>query len=122
MEFIAEIWPALYQDSVVLMRIASQVRTMPDVCEAAAVMGTPANHAILDQAGMTSDATRSAGPNDLVFAVRAETRSAAATAIDRARELLTERRQPDGDGDVEVRPRTLETALRSAECPTRRSR
>jgi FdrA protein len=112
MEFVAEIWPSLYQDSVVLMRIASQVRGMPDVCEAAAVMGTPANHAILDQAGMTSDATRSAGPNDLVFAVRAETRSAAVTAIDRARELLTERRRPDGDGDVEVRPRTLETALR----------
>jgi len=102
----------LYQDSVILMRIASQVRTMPDVCEAAAVMGTPANHAILDQAGMTSDATRSAGPNDLIFAVHAETMSAANSAIDRARELLTERRQPDDDGQVEVRPQTLETALR----------
>ncbi len=112
MEIATEIMPSMYQDSVVLMRIASQIRGLPDVSEAAAVMGTPANHAILDQAGMTSDATRSAGPNDLIFTVRAETKSAANSAIDRARELLTERRQPDDDGQVDVRPRTLENALR----------
>ena len=45
---------SFYQDSVVLMRIASQIRTRPGVREAAAFMGTPSNQGLLEQIGLAT--------------------------------------------------------------------
>src|ERR1044072_2735657 len=60
-----------YFDSVVLMRIAAALTSRPDVVNASLMMGTPANKDILREAGLLDDAGESAGPNDLVIAVRA---------------------------------------------------
>jgi FdrA protein len=106
-----EIMPSFYQDSVVLMRIASQVRTHPGVREAAAFMGTPSNHALLEQIGLGTPESRQARPDDLILTVDAESAAAADGALAAAKELLTQRRQAVESAGA-LRPRTLESALR----------
>ncbi len=106
-----EILPSFYQDSVVLMRTASQVRTRPGVREAAAFMGTPSNHDLLEQIGLATPESKAAQPNDLILAVDAENEAAAAAALAAAKDLLAQRRRAT-ESTAEVRPRTLESALR----------
>lgn len=106
-----EIWPSLYQDSVILMRLASTIRSRPGIEEAAAFMGTPSNQAILDEAGLGTEEGRKAGPNDIIVTVKVETDADAKAAFEAARALLTARQTEDGDAE-EARPRTLDSALR----------
>ncbi len=106
-----EVLRSFYQDSVVLMRIASQVRRHAGVREAAAFMGTPSNHALLEQIGLATAESRKAQANDLILTVEAETDAAAHAALAAARELLAQRRQTV-ESTTEVRPRTLDAALR----------
>ena len=105
-----EIWPSFYQDSVVLMRVAAEIRGRPGVGEAAAFMGTPSNQALLEQSGLSTAEGRKAGPNDLILTVAAVDAGAAA-ALAAAHELLVARRQSTEES-VEVAPRTLNSALR----------
>jgi succinyl-CoA synthetase alpha subunit len=106
-----EILASFYQDSVVLMRIAAEIRTRAGVREAAAFMGTPSNHGLLDQIGLATAQSQAARPNDLILTVDAESEAAADGALAAAKELLTQRRQAS-DAMADVRPRTLESALR----------
>ncbi|HXG03907.1 MAG TPA: protein FdrA, partial [Candidatus Binatia bacterium] len=73
--------PSCYQDSVVLMRLAETLRARPGVREAAALMGTPANHELLAAAGLSTPQTKSAGPGDLIIAVAAGDEAAAEAAL-----------------------------------------
>src|SRR5262249_47050751 len=43
---------SLYQDSVVLLALARELRALPGVAEAAALMATPANRDLLAQSGL----------------------------------------------------------------------
>ena len=106
-----QILTSFYQDSVVLMRAASEVRLLPGVREAAAFMGTPANHALLEQIGLSSDASCRARPDDLILVVDAVTDTAAEAALTAARERLAAQRQEAAQAAA-VRPRTLDSALR----------
>ncbi len=106
-----EVWPSFYQDSVVLMRVAGALRARAEVREAAAFMGTPANHDLLEQAGLATQEGRRAGAEDLIVAVDAETGAAADAALAAARDLLTARRGAS-EAAAEILPRTLESALR----------
>ena len=63
---------SLYFDSVVLMRVASQLGQRQGVDVASLVMGTPANLDVLAQADLLADDGKAARPNDLVVAVRAD--------------------------------------------------
>ncbi|MDA1001702.1 MAG: oxidoreductase, partial [bacterium] len=101
---------SFYQDSVVLMRLAQTVRSLPGVEEAAALMGTPSNQAILEKAGMASDESRGAAVNDLVLAVRAESAAAAESALEAGKQLISARKGAAEEGD-DYLPRTLESAL-----------
>jgi FdrA protein len=107
----ARVWPAAYHDSVVLLELAGALRDRPGVEEAAALMGTPANHELLAAAGLVTAATGAAGAGDLVVAVRAATDAAGAAALAAGAELLAARRRPAAGG-APVSPRTLESALR----------
>lgn len=107
-----EVIASAYHDSVVLMRISAQVRKEPAVREVALFMGTPANHALLEQAGLATPQGAKAGPNDLIVTVKADDEEAAAGAIARVRELLAETRQAR-QAQAQSRPRTLEAALRA---------
>ena len=101
-----------YQDSVALMRLASEVKKLPGVQEAAAMMGTPANKVILAEAGLDAPEIGPAQPNDLILAVRAGGAAAAEAGLARAEELLTSR-QAQVSAAAAFRPRTLETAART---------
>jgi FdrA protein len=106
-----EVWRSFYQDSVVLMRIAGSLRARPAVREAAAFMGTPANHELLDQVGLATAESRGAGPEDLIVTVDGDDEAAASAALAAARDQLTARREV-AEQAGEVPPRTLDTALR----------
>lgn len=106
-----EVWPSLYQDSVILMQIASKIRSRPGIDEAAAFMGTQTNHDLLEEIGLGTDEGRKAGPNDVIFTVRAESEDGASAAIEAARVMVSERRSDEG-GETEVLPRTLDSALK----------
>jgi FdrA protein len=100
-----------YRDSMVLMRVAEAVRALPGVREAAALMGTPANHELLASAGLAADETKDATPGDLVIAVLGETDAAAEAGLAEAERVLTEQR-PAGAVAGRALPRTLDAALR----------
>jgi FdrA protein len=112
MSLTTEVIASSYHDSVVLMRVSAQVRKDPGVREVALFMGTPANHALLAQAGLATAASANACPNDLIVTIRASGEDAASRAIARVRELLAETRKSAGAA-AEWRPRSLDAALRA---------
>lgn len=107
----AVILRSFYQDSVVLMRVAGEVRSHPGVQEAAAFMGTPANHDLLEQTGLATAETRTGQPNDLILAVKADSEASAEAALAAARDLLRQRQQAAAQR-ARVLPRTLDSALK----------
>lgn len=102
---------SFYQDSVALMGVARELRGGAGIEEAGALMGTPANRELMEQAGLLTSEAAAAGPNDLVILVRAESEAAAATALARAESLLTERRRHVEAAGRRL-PRTLDSARR----------
>ena len=103
--------PSAYHDSVVLLIVARELRSLPGVTEAAALMATPANKSLLSQAGLLSPEADSAGPNDLVIVVRAGSAADTERARERAEALLAARRERL-EGAGQPRPRTIESACR----------
>jgi FdrA protein len=106
-----EILPSFYRDSVVLMRVAAQVKKEHRVREVAAFMGTETNKALLVQTGLATPESAVATPEDLILTVDSDTDEQAASALERVTDLLAERREADGT-DAEVAPHTLDSALR----------
>ena len=106
------IHPSTYRDSVTLMAVARELTQLTGVADAAVVMATPANQAILHEAGLLLPEIAAAGPNDLVIVVRAASEAAAAAALEQARQHL-ERKAAAGARGADRAPRTLRAALRS---------
>ncbi len=102
---------SFYRDSVTLMRLAGAMEAVAGVVRAAAMMGTPANRALLEQAGLLAKDGAAAGPADLVVAVVAEDTAAAEAARAAAEQTLLAR--PPAVRGAETTPRTLEGALRA---------
>src|SRR5437660_559128 len=102
---------SFYRDSVTLMRLAGAMEAVAGVTRAAAMMGTPANRALLEQAGLLAKDGAAAGPADLVIAVVAEDAAAAEAALAAAEHALLAR--PPAVRGAEATPRTLEGALRA---------
>jgi FdrA protein len=99
-----------YHDSVTLMLVAKAILELPDVLDAAVVMGTPANHDILAAAGLLTAEARTARPDDLVLVVKAETDEAGGTAMAGAEARLAARATHAAD-QTQARPKTLATAI-----------
>jgi FdrA protein len=77
-----------YRDSVELMRIASEIERLPGVIRAGLVMCTPANLAIVVEAGLGKGLDPAAGPNDMVVALAANDDAAAEAAFEHAATLM----------------------------------
>jgi FdrA protein len=77
-----------YRDSVELMRIAAEIERLPGVTRAGLVMATPANLAIVAEAGLAEGLDPAAGPNDMVVALSADDATAADAALERAATLM----------------------------------
>ncbi|HEU4367107.1 MAG TPA: acyl-CoA synthetase FdrA [Methylomirabilota bacterium] len=102
---------SVYQDSVTLMRLTRDLEAVAGVRRAAAMMGTPANRALLGQAGLLVAEGEAAGPVDLVIAVAADDDAVAeAAAAAAVAALATPRAAPAAAAS---RPRTLAAALRA---------
>ncbi len=80
-----------YYDSLLLMRVNSQLLEMAGVEKAAVMMGTEQNKAILRGQNLITPKLEVAGPNDLILLVVAQSEVIAATALEKAREILVAR-------------------------------
>ena len=100
-----------YFDSVALMLVQREVRALPGVREAGAVMGTEANKELLRDAGLLASEAEAARADDLILAVDAADGETADDALVRAEALLTRRREPAGTPRG-YRPKTVASAAR----------
>jgi len=99
-----------YLDSVALMRFSRSIAVLEGVEEAALMMGTPANLAIMRDAGLLDADALDASGGDLVIAIRAGDEGAAGNALTAA-EALLDRPRASGAGGAAWRPRTIRTAV-----------
>jgi succinyl-CoA synthetase alpha subunit len=95
-----------YRDSVELMGIAAQLEQLDGIQRAGLVMATPANLAVLREAGLADAASGGPGPNDLVVAVAANDDATGDAALARAAALLA---AGSGDSDGPVQERVAQT-------------
>jgi len=110
MVVVNEVRRGFYLDSVALMRISRAIAALPDVEEAGLMIGTPANKEIMRDARVLGEDGTAAGPGDLVIAVRARSRAAAAAALVAARRELDAPRRAAGP-ETAWQPRTLRAAI-----------
>ncbi|MBI4677806.1 MAG: acyl-CoA synthetase FdrA [Elusimicrobia bacterium] len=101
-----------YYDSVTLMAVARQLSSTAGVADAAVVMGTDSNKAILKASGLLAGPFAQACDTDLLIAVKASSSALACAAIAKAEELLKAARKKDAGGKAE-RCRSLGAALDS---------
>jgi succinyl-CoA synthetase alpha subunit len=99
-----------YFDSVTLMRVGKDIAALPGVIDAAVVMGTKSNKAILNSSGLLSARLENANDTDLLVAIKGETETATQSALAAVDGLLkkTVRTTTNGSGS---RPTNLAGAL-----------
>lgn len=107
----SEIKPQFYLDSVALMRMSRALADGDGIHDAAMMMATPANIAILSNAGLLESADTPAGAGDLIIAVRADTAERAAEALAEAEASLT--KPQSTSGGEQWRPRSIRSAVQS---------
>ena len=105
-----DIRPGAYYDSIILMQLQRALALLPGVEEAGAVMGTDANKELLAQSNLMTPPTERARAEDLVIAVRADTKDNAQAAISQIDGILSHRHSVDSDTDY--RPKTLASATK----------
>lgn len=104
--------PSQYYDSVALMLVARELTKLDGVQDAAVIMATEANKAMLKEAGLLTSEAQAAGPNDLVIAVLTSGENGAGqSALAKAESLLAQK--ADSGGSAEFRPKTLRGAARN---------
>jgi FdrA protein len=96
-------------DSVLLMKLARDLEDEPGVRQAAAVMATDANRALLADLGWDAGGLGAAGPNDLVVAAAGEEPGVSA-ALAGTEELLARRRGAGAAAQRGPVPRTIAEA------------
>jgi succinyl-CoA synthetase alpha subunit len=102
-----------YHDSVTLMRVTRDLESRPEVRQAAVMMGTPANRALLQQAGLLTPEGEAASPNDLIIAVEADHPAAVQAAAAAVEQALTTQSMAPLSLSSPWRPRTLRSALQT---------
>jgi len=99
-----------YYDSVSLMLVARELSELAGVKDAAVVMATEANKAILDEVGLLTEESRSsATSNDLLIAVSGQVASVVDSALQKAEVLLKKKKAASGEAG-EFKPKTIRAA------------
>ena len=106
---VGQIKKGAYFDSVTLMRVGKELAGLAGVADAAVVMGTQSNKAILRASGLLTAEFREAGDTDLLIAVKAKSEAAAAKALAAVEGLLAVRKTTTSG---EVRAVSLAGALK----------
>ena len=110
MTVAGQIRKGAYFDSVTLMRVGKELAALPGVADAAVVMGTKSNQAILSASGLLIPQFKQAGDTDLLIAVKANTDKAAQSALAAVDALLSKATRKSV-ASSEVRPVSLDGAL-----------
>ena len=110
MNVAGQIRKGAYFDSVTLMRVGTEITALPGVIDAAVVMGTKSNRAILNSSGLLSDKFDNASDTDLLVAVKGETETATQSALAAVDGLLKKAVNTTNTGG-ESRPPSLAGAL-----------
>ncbi len=105
-----EVRSGAYRDSVGLMQISTQLRTLPGVEAALVAMATELNVELLDSMGF--DRPASTSPNDMLVAIEAADDDAVAEALRVLEAALTAAPAPGGEGATDVAPPTVLAAAR----------
>ena len=108
-----EIHPGRYHDSVRLMQASKALQGVPGVSDALVAMATELNVDLLADMGFDVGTVADAGPNDLLFAVRAESEEAAAAARSALDEALAPKVVASGGLDAPEPKRLGSAAARS---------
>jgi FdrA protein len=103
-----EIRRGAYYDSVVLMQLQRGLIGLPGVIDAGVVMATPANCELLAANNLLPDSINTS-PDDMLIVVKAESDSAATSAMGQIDSLLARRRSSSAQ---DFRPRSLSGAAR----------
>jgi FdrA protein len=98
-----------YRDSVFLMVINEQTRSLQGIDEIAIMMGTDNNKDIIKQVGFSDPEIEKATPHDIVICIRADAQETIEKALRKIDEMLT--RKPKA-GDLESVYKTLDAAVR----------
>lgn len=98
-----------YQDSLKLMQLSRKLSALPGIKKASAIMATEANLKMLREAGLIRELPPSAGANDLIVAVEAESDSKAREALDSLDSLVS---RAGASGPASAGPeKSLDSAL-----------
>ncbi len=87
-EIINEIRKGFYLDSVALMRLSAEITASDGIEDAVLMIGTPSNIQIMRDAGVLNSTGETAGPNDLVIALRAASKASGNRALALANKSL----------------------------------
>lgn len=109
----SEVRAGAYHDSIVLMQVQAELSCLPGVEEAAVVMASEGNLALLEERELLPGNSDSLHPDDLLVVIKAATERAASEALARFDSLLERRQSVDDEGE-EARPRSLTSALELA--------
>jgi len=110
MVVVGQVRKGAYFDSVTLMNVARELSSMEGVADAAVVMGTEENRAILAGADLLTSEFKNSSDTDLLIGIRAESDEIAATALAAVDGFLESVRATSDDGEA-FTPRSLESAL-----------
>jgi succinyl-CoA synthetase alpha subunit len=102
-----------YRDSVALMQLSAQLGKRPGVAQASAIMASPANLALLREAGLLAGEV-AAGPNDLLIALAGQSDAALTEAMAAAEAELNKKPAALAGGPKREPPRSIEMALEAA--------
>ena len=102
-----------YRDSVALMQLSSQLGKRAGVTQASAAMASPANLALMREAGLLNGEVP-AGPNDLLIALAGASDGALDEAMKAAESALNDKPKSSAGGPKQEPPRSIEMALDAA--------
>ncbi|HXK79961.1 MAG TPA: acyl-CoA synthetase FdrA [Kiritimatiellia bacterium] len=111
MKIVGSVKQGFYFDSVTLMRVGRELTGLPGVAEASVVMGTEANKSILKMSDLLLPEFKKAGDQDLLVAIRAKDAKSAEAALQKAAELLTNKKKPATAGATVPAPRDMASAV-----------
>lgn len=100
----------VYYDSVSLMVLSSQISKIKGIKDAAVMMATESNRALMIQAGLYDPANGDAGPSDMIIGILADKDEAATMANQAIQEFMDNK--TNNDSTSEIRVRTLDSAMK----------
>lgn len=100
-----------YYDSVVLMSISADIKKIEGVNEAVVAMGTGVNLELLKDMGLGGEEISSAGANDLIIAIDADSEEKLDEAESKVGQLL--RKKSSSGGQEAYRPTSLDSAIQT---------